>query len=124
MDFRLPPDLVEWQQTVRDFVLRELQPHDEEIERTGVVPPELVQKMAACGLFGANTPRDYGGLGLSMLGACLGTAELAKAHIAFYYRSGINATSARSRSSSTARRRRRGAGFRSSRRAARLRRSR
>jgi acyl-CoA dehydrogenase len=91
MDFRLPPDLVEWQQTVRDFVLRELQPHDEEIERTGVVPPELVRKMAERGLFGANTPRDYGGLGLSMLGACLGTAELAKAHIAFYYRSGINA---------------------------------
>src|SRR5262245_2663763 len=91
MDFRLPPDLVAWQQTVRDFVLRELQPHDQEIERTGVVPPGLVEKMAARGLFGANTPRDYGGLGLSMLGACLGTAELAKAHIAFYYRSGINA---------------------------------
>jgi acyl-CoA dehydrogenase len=91
MEFRLPPDLVEWQQTVRDFVLRELQPHDEEIERTGVVPPELVQKMAARGLFGANTPWDYGGLGLSMLGACLATAELAKTHVAFYYRSGNNA---------------------------------
>src|SRR6187455_344061 len=77
MDFRLSPELVEWQKAVREFVLRELQPHDEEIERTGVVPPELVEKMAARGLFGANTPREYGGLGLSMLGACLGPAELA-----------------------------------------------
>jgi acyl-CoA dehydrogenase len=91
MDFRLPPDLVEWQQNVRDFVVRELQPHDEEIERTGVIPPGLVQKMAERGLFGANTPRAYGGLGLSMLGGCLATAELAKAHVALYYRSGINA---------------------------------
>jgi len=124
MDFRLSPELVEWQKAVREFVLRELQPHDEEIERTGVVPPELVEKMAARGLFGANTPREYGGLGLSMLGACFGTAELAKAHIALYYRSGIKRTSARSPSSSTARRRRNAAGFRSSRRAGRLRHSR
>jgi len=42
------------------------------------------------GLFGTNTPRDYGGLGLSMLGSCLATEELARAHAAFYYRCGVN----------------------------------
>jgi choline dehydrogenase-like flavoprotein len=39
MDYRLSSELVEWQQRVHGFVERELQPHDEEIERTGVVSP-------------------------------------------------------------------------------------
>ena len=90
MDFRLPPELVEWRQRVRGFVARELQPHDEEIERTGLVPPHLLRRIAEEGLFGVNTPRAYGGLGLSMLGSCLATEELAKAHTAFYYLCGIN----------------------------------
>ena len=42
------------------------------------------------GLFGTNTPKEYGGLGLSMLGSCLATEEVAKAHAAFYYLSGVN----------------------------------
>ena len=90
MDFRLPANLVNWQQQVREFVRRELQPHDDEIERSGVVPAHLRSRLAEQGLFGVNTPRAYGGLGLSMLGSCLATEELAKAHAAFYYLSGIN----------------------------------
>lgn len=90
MDFRLAPDLVAWQQQVRRLVACELQPHDEEIERTGVVPPPLLQRLAEHGLFGVNTPRAWGGLGLSMLGSCLAIEELAKAHQAFYYRCGLN----------------------------------
>ncbi len=90
MDFRLSADLVTWQQQVREFVRRELQPHDDEIEHSGVVPAYLRSRLAAQGLFGVNTPREYGGLGLSMLGSCLATEELAKAHAAFYYLSGIN----------------------------------
>jgi alkylation response protein AidB-like acyl-CoA dehydrogenase len=90
MDFRLPADLVTWQQQVREFVRGELQPHDDEIERSGVIPAPLRSRLAAQGLFGTNTPREYGGLGLSMLGSCLATEELAKAHAAFYYLSGIN----------------------------------
>lgn len=90
MDFRLPPDLVAWQQQVRSFVERELQPHDQDIERTGVVPPPLLRRIADMGLFGTNTPRAYGGLGMSMLGSCLAIEELAKAHAAFYYLCGVN----------------------------------
>ncbi len=90
MDFRLPPDLVAWQRQVRDFVERELQPHDDAIERTGTVPKVLLQRIAGQGLFGTNTPRDYGGLGMSMLGSCLAIEELARAHAAFYYLCGVN----------------------------------
>lgn len=42
------------------------------------------------GLFGTNTPNEHGGLGLSMLGSCIAIEELAKAHTAFYYLSGVN----------------------------------
>ena len=90
MDFQLSSDLLRWQMEVRAFVQRELQPHDQVIEETGVVPPEIMTKMAQMGLFGANTPREYGGLGLSMLGSCLAVEELAKAHVAFYYLCGVN----------------------------------
>lgn len=90
MDFALPPDLVRWQQRVRAFVEEELQPHDAGIEETGVVPSQAMEGLQRMGLFGTNTPTEYGGLGLSMLGSCLAIEEIAKAHTAFYYLSGVN----------------------------------
>lgn len=90
MDFTLPPDLARWQQRVRAFVTDELQPHDAAVEETGIVPASAMAGLRRMGLFGTNTPRDYGGLGLSMLGSCLAIEEVAKAHTAFYYLSGVN----------------------------------
>ena len=90
MDFTLPPDLARWQQRVRAFVTDELQPHDASVEETGIVPASAMAGLRRMGLFGTNTPRDYGGLGLSMLGSCLAIEEVAKAHTAFYYLSGVN----------------------------------
>ena len=86
MDFALPPDLARWQLRVREFVEQELQPHDAAIEQTGVVPEQALAGLRRMGLYGTNTPTEYGGLGLSMLGSCLAIEELAKAHVAFYYR--------------------------------------
>lgn len=90
MDFTLPPDLVRWQERVRGFVAEELQPHDAAIEETGRVPPQALEGLRRMGLFGTNTPKAYGGLGLSMLGSCLAIEEIAKAHTAFYYLCGVN----------------------------------
>ena len=90
MDFALPPDLERLQQRVRAFVSEELQPHDAAIEETGRVPPHAIEGLRRMGLFGTNTPTEYGGLGLSMLGSCLAIEEIAKAHTAFYYLSGVN----------------------------------
>jgi acyl-CoA dehydrogenase len=90
VDFALPPDLVHWQERVRAFVTEELQPHDASIEETGRVPEKAMAGLRRMGLFGTNTPKAYGGLGLSMLGSCLAIEELAKAHTAFYYLSGVN----------------------------------
>ena len=90
MDFDLPRDLADWQRRVRAFVAAELTPHDAAIEKTGVIPPSALDGLRRMGLYGLNTPKQYGGLGLSMLGICLALQELAKAHIAYYYVSGVN----------------------------------
>lgn len=90
MNFDLPDDLAIWQKRVRKFVHAELQPHDAAIEQTGEVPEIAMAGLRRMGLFGTNTPAEYGGLGLSMLGSCLAVEEIAKAHTAFYYLSGVN----------------------------------
>ena len=90
MDFTLPTELSRWQQRVRQFVREELQPHDASIEASGHVPETAIAGLRRMGLYGTNTPAEYGGLGLSMLGSCLAIEEIAKAHVAFYYLSGVN----------------------------------
>ena len=90
MDFQLPDDLLVLQNRMRDFVRSELQPHDAAIEATGRVPEHAMAGLRRMGLFGTNTPKQFGGLGLSMLGSCIAIEELAKAHTAFYYLSGVN----------------------------------
>ncbi|MFT4119442.1 acyl-CoA dehydrogenase family protein [Bradyrhizobium sp.] len=90
MQFELPDDLRLLQNRVREFVRTELQPHDAQIEETGNVPESAMAGLRKMGLFGTNTPKQWGGLGLSMLGSCIAIEELAKAHTAFYYLSGVN----------------------------------
>lgn len=90
MNFAIPDDLVIWQNTVKEFVRNELQPYDTAIEETGIVSEMALAGLRKLGLFGTNTPRQYGGLGLSMLGSCLAIEEIAKAHSAYYYLSGVN----------------------------------
>jgi acyl-CoA dehydrogenase len=90
MDFDLPDDLIAWQSRCRAFVEAELAPHDAAIEKTGQVPKSALEGLRRNGMFGLNTPAAYGGGGHSMLATCLALQELAKAHIAYYYVSGVN----------------------------------
>ncbi len=66
--------------TVRDFVRRELVPHEDLVERLDAVPPELDQQIRgraiAAGLYAANFPADLGGGGLDALGLTLAEREL------------------------------------------------
>ncbi|MPY92601.1 MAG: hypothetical protein GEV08_05875 [Acidimicrobiia bacterium] len=88
--FELPPALRAWSDDVRAFVEAELQPHDDAVERTGTIPESARRALADRGFFGLNTAVEFGGRGLSMLATCVAAAELARAHIAFYYLSGVN----------------------------------
>jgi acyl-CoA dehydrogenase len=66
--------------TVRDFVRRELVPHEDLVERTDEVPPELASQIRgraiAAGLYAANFPAELGGGGLDEFAVTLVEREL------------------------------------------------
>jgi len=72
--------------TVRGFVETELYPHENEVERTGRVPPELgreiARKVKALGFFAPNLPVEVGGGGLSAFDLTLLERELGRASYA------------------------------------------
>ena len=72
--------------TVRDFVERELYPHEDEVERLDEVPAELARsirgKAIASGLYAANMPAELGGGGLDPLSVVLVERELGRASYA------------------------------------------
>jgi acyl-CoA dehydrogenase len=67
-------------ETTRAFVRRELVPHEDEVERTGRVDPDLVGELRGravrAGLYAANMPEDVGGGGLDTLSWMLMEREL------------------------------------------------
>ena len=69
--------------TVRSFVEAELYPHEDLVERTDAIPPELVASIQAkaieVGLYAANMPEELGGGGLDNFGVTLLERELGRA---------------------------------------------
>src|SRR5947207_9225707 len=80
MDFGLNEEQRAVVATVRDFVRRELVPHEDLVERLDAVPEELARqvrgKAIAAGLYAANFPAELGGGGLDALGVTLAEREL------------------------------------------------
>ena len=68
MQFELSEEQQMIVDTVRTFTEKELMPHEEEVERLGTVPDELVaeikRKSIAAGIYAANMPAELGGGGL------------------------------------------------------------
>jgi len=75
--------------TTRAFVEAELYPHEAMVERTGVLPLELIreiqQKAMAAGLYAANMPEELGGAGLDTLSWLLYEKELGRANYALHW---------------------------------------
>lgn len=90
MDFSVPECLRSLKKRVRRLVETELKPHDAAIEESGRIPPQALDAIRAFGLYGSNTPKRYGGLGLDMLGNCFAIEEMARAHIAYFYTYSMN----------------------------------
>ena len=86
MDFALSHEQQLVVETVRAFVEAELYPLEAEVERTGVVPPELgheIQaKVKALGFYAPNIPEEWGGGGLDHLTFTLVERELGRAAMA------------------------------------------
>ena len=89
MEFGLTDEQRSIVEVTRTFVERELYPHEEEVERTGVLRPELLQqiraKALAAGLCAANMPEEVGGAGLDTVTWVLYEKELGRANYALHY---------------------------------------
>ena len=88
MDFALSEEQKAIVATTRAFVERELYPHEEEVERTGVLRPELARQIAEkaiqAGLYAANMPEEVGGAGLDTVTWVLYEKELGRAGYALH----------------------------------------
>jgi len=89
MDFRLDDEQLAIVDTVRQFVAKELYPHEDEVDRLGDVPPELVEeirtKAIKAGLYAANMPEELGGGGLDAVAMTLVERELGRASYALQW---------------------------------------
>lgn len=76
-------------ETTRRFVERELYPHEDAIERSGVLPMDVVREVQAkaieAGLYAANIPAEFGGAGLDTLTWLLYEKELGRANYALHW---------------------------------------
>jgi acyl-CoA dehydrogenase len=89
MDFGLTDEQRSIVEVTRAFVERELYPHEEEVERTGVLRPVLAaqirKKALDAGIYAANMPEEVGGAGLDTVTWVLYEKELGKANYALHY---------------------------------------
>ena len=71
MDFSLSHEQKMLVETVQQFISKELEPLEEEVERSGMLDPDLAEeiknKSLELGLFAMNVPETFGGTGLNTL---------------------------------------------------------
>src|SRR6202043_1004453 len=89
MDFALTEEQQLIISTTRDFVRRELVPHEREVEDSGSLREDLRQelkaKAIAAGLYAANMPTEVGGAGLDAVTWVLYEKELGYTGYALQY---------------------------------------
>src|SRR5712672_1072031 len=89
MDFSLTDEQRLIIRTTREFVRNELEPHEAEVERTGVLRPELLHELKVkaieAGLYAANMPTEVGGAGLDTVTWALYEKELGWTGYALHY---------------------------------------
>jgi acyl-CoA dehydrogenase len=89
MDFALTPEQEMIVDAARAFVEKELMPHEDVVERTGEVAPDLVRtirdKAIAAGFYAANMPEELGGAGLDHVSLTLLERELGRTSFALQY---------------------------------------
>ena len=89
MDFALTEEQQLIVHTTREFVRKELYPHEALVEQTGELPEALRRELRAkaieAGLFAANMPVEVGGAGLDTVTWILYEKELGKASYILHY---------------------------------------
>ncbi|WP_186426521.1 acyl-CoA dehydrogenase family protein [Cupriavidus metallidurans] len=77
-------------QTLRRFVREKLVPREAEVAERDEVAQDLVDAMAAQGMFGYSIPEQYGGAGMTTEELVLAAMELSQCSVAFRARVGTN----------------------------------
>jgi len=72
-----------FRKTVREFAENDLMPRVVEVEKTGVIPEELIKKGVELGLTGVGIPEEYGGQGGGALMTAILMEELSRAMPAY-----------------------------------------
>ena len=78
MDFTPTSEQTLLRQSVREFAETEIRPHVREWDEQQHFPSDLIPKLAALGLMGAQIPERYGGAGLSTIDYCICMEEIAR----------------------------------------------
>ncbi len=89
MDFGLSNEQEMIIDSVKNFVEKELYPHEDEVEKSNHIDESLAEsikkKAIQLGLYATNMPEEYGGGGLDTLTLCLLEKELGKANFGLQY---------------------------------------
>ncbi len=78
MDFDLSPEHALLRQTIRDFMLKEVEPVVDEHERDRRFPAEVVRRLGEMGWLGIPIPEDEGGAGLDTLAYAIAIEEIGR----------------------------------------------
>lgn len=89
MEFSLSDEQKMMIDMVRSFVDKEMVPHEEEVERLGLVPEDLAERIKAksleAGIYAANMPEEMGGGGLDNLSIALIERQLGRTSYGLQY---------------------------------------
>jgi butyryl-CoA dehydrogenase len=75
----LTPEQMKFRTTIRDFVLRELEPIASRIEQKGEFPWDVIHKLGDMGIMGVNYPQEYDGMGLDTVCYAIAVEEISRA---------------------------------------------
>jgi alkylation response protein AidB-like acyl-CoA dehydrogenase len=78
MDFDLSPEHALLRQTIRDFMLKEVEPVVDEHERDRRFPADVVRRLGEMGWLGIPIPEDEGGAGLDTLAYAIAIEEIGR----------------------------------------------
>jgi alkylation response protein AidB-like acyl-CoA dehydrogenase len=78
MDFDLSPEHAMLRQTIRDFMLKEVEPVVDEHERERRFPSDVVRRLGEMGWLGIPIPEEEGGAGLDTLAYAIAIEEIGR----------------------------------------------
>ena len=78
MDFDLSPEHTLLRQTIRDFMVKEVEPIVDEHERARRFPVDIVKRLGEMGWLGIPIPEDEGGAGLDTLAYAIAIEEIGR----------------------------------------------